>query len=74
MEQEREVENPYIHMTQAIGHQGKSANTVWILVDFLPGVELCNQGGHSKKIDNEPNSARKCMSLPDSRSKNLPGD
>ena len=59
MEQEREVENPYIHMTQAIGHQGKSANTVWILVGFLPGVELCNQGGHSKKIDNEPSSARK---------------
>ena len=59
MEQEREVENPYIHMTKAIMRQGKSANTVWILVGFLPGVEPGNQEGQSKKIDNEPSSARK---------------
>ena len=55
-------------------HQGKSANTVWILVGFLPGVEPGNQEGQSKKIDNEPSSARKWMSLPNSRSENLPGD
>ena len=54
--------------------QGKSANTVWILVGFLPGVEPGNQEGQSKKIDNEPSSARKSMSFQNSRSENLPGD
>ena len=73
MEQEREVENAYINMSWA-RHQGESANAVRILIGFLPGVELCNQAGQSKKIDNEPSSARKSMSLQNSHSENLPGD